>query len=132
MRNVTNGERGARNDEERGTQNSERGTEKRSHAKNAKDAKEGNHEDKKGSRAVLGDLGVLERATASGREKKTRNAELGMRNGEANSRKGLLRALRVLRGASHWNAKPRMNVEWGRMWNAEGGTRNAERDERGT
>jgi len=54
-----------------------------------------------------------------------------MRNGEANSCKGLLRALRVLRGASYWNAKPRMNVEWGRMWNAEGGTRNAERDERG-
>ena len=65
----------------------ERRTEKRSHAKNAKDSKERDHEDKRGSRAVLGDLGVLERATASGREKRTRN-------GRASSRKGFLRVLR--------------------------------------
>ena len=54
------------------------------HAKIAKCAKE-SKSDRKGVRKefILGDLGVLERALASGREKRTRNAELGTRNEES-------------------------------------------------
>ena len=59
-----------------------------SRAKTAKCAKESKNNSKDIKKEfILGDLGVLERALASGREKRMRNSELGTRNEKLASRK---------------------------------------------